>query len=87
MSLDDNRRDLVEHADDFRNRRGFTYSVLIGDDVIGCVYIHPCGVPGRAKVKSWVRVSHADLDKPLHDVVEAWLRAEWPFTDFTYAAR
>jgi RimJ/RimL family protein N-acetyltransferase len=87
MSLDDNRRDLVEHAEDFRDRRGFTYSVLIGDDVIGCVYIYPDSVSGQPKVKSWVRASHAHLDKPLHDVVEAWLRAEWPFSDFVYASR
>ena len=41
MRLDENRRDLARHAADFAARRGFTYTVLDGDDVIGCVYIYP----------------------------------------------
>jgi hypothetical protein len=49
MSLDDNLRDLQEHARDFAGRHGFTYTVRsagTGDgDVIGCVYIYP---PRRA---------------------------------------
>ena len=58
MSLADNHGDLAKHADDFAERRGFTYTVLDAtDDVIGCVYIYP----GRteqfdARVTSWVRV-------------------------------
>src|SRR5215471_5781392 len=64
MSLTDNLRDLVRHARDFAERRGFTYTVLSGTgDVIGCVYIYPPGSPrpseserGRhASVESWVR--------------------------------
>lgn len=48
MSLDDNLRDLEQHAADFAGCRGFTYTVL-GDagDVIGCVYIYPPG--GRSQ--------------------------------------
>src|SRR5215472_11789167 len=43
MSLEDNLRDLERHAQDFADRRGFTYTVLSTDtdDVIGCVYIYP----------------------------------------------
>lgn len=43
MSLEDNLRDLEQHARDFADRRGFTYTVLSTDtgDVIGCVYIYP----------------------------------------------
>src|SRR5215471_21207309 len=43
MTLDENRADLERHANDFRNRTGFTYSVLDpgSRDVIGCVYIYP----------------------------------------------
>ena len=39
---DENRADLQRHADDFRNRTGFTYTVLdpASRDVIGCVYIY-----------------------------------------------
>src|SRR5581483_2459782 len=40
MSPDENRADLQRHADDFRARKGFTYTVLdpASRDVIGCVY-------------------------------------------------
>jgi hypothetical protein len=37
MTPDENRADLQRHADDFRNRTGFTYKVLdpVSRDVIG----------------------------------------------------
>ena len=43
MTVDQNREDLERHADDFRERKGFTYTVLdpAHRDVIGCVYIYP----------------------------------------------
>ena len=43
MTPDENRADLQRHAEDFRNRAGFTYTVLdpVSRDVIGCVYIYP----------------------------------------------
>jgi hypothetical protein len=43
MSLEDNLGDLERHAQDFAERRGFTYTVLSAgsDEVIGCVYIYP----------------------------------------------
>jgi hypothetical protein len=43
MTLEENRRDLERHADDFAARRGFTYTVLdpATREVIGCVYIYP----------------------------------------------
>lgn len=85
MSLDDNRRDLERHADDFRMRRGFTYTVLdTAGRVVGCVYIYPGGEPGQARVQSWVRLDRADLDRPLYEAVYAWLRADWPFRTIDY---
>jgi hypothetical protein len=64
MSQADNLRDLQRHAQDFAERRGFTYTVLSTGtgDVIGCVYIYPPrgDGPGGAKagrhavVRSWV---------------------------------
>ncbi|MFC6082168.1 N-acetyltransferase [Sphaerisporangium aureirubrum] len=87
MTIDENMRDLVRHADDFRRRAGFTYSVLIDTDVIGCVYIYPSGRPGHATVRSWVRQDLAHLDGPLYELVEGWLRRAWPFTGFDYAPR
>ena len=98
MSLGDNLRDLERHAQDFAERRGFTYTVLSAStgDVIGCVYIYPAsgrepsdGTEGRrhASVQSWVRADCAALDPVLHDAVLAWLERDWPFDSIEYASR
>jgi RimJ/RimL family protein N-acetyltransferase len=90
MTLDENRADLQRHADDFRNRAGFTYTVLDLDsrDVVGCVYIYPSR-DGKhdAHVLSWVRESHAHLDEPLWRAVSEWLETSWPFVAVQYAPR
>jgi len=90
MTLDQNRADLQRHADDFRNRTGFTYTVLdpASRDVIGCVYIYPLrDSDSDARTLSWVRESHAHLDTPLRRAVSEWLEAEWPFAAVEYAPR
>ena len=76
MSAARNLADLEMHARHFREREGFTYTVLdpASDDVLGCVYIYP------GRVRSWVRASHAALDEPLRQAVAEWLASEeWPF--------
>jgi hypothetical protein len=87
---EDNLRDLQRHADDFRSRVGFTYTVLdpATGDVIGCVYIYP-DKRGQhdAHVLSWVRASRAELDLPLWQAVIDWLAHEWPFARTAYAER
>jgi hypothetical protein len=90
MTLEENMEDLVEHARDFAQRTGFTYTVLDPDerDVVGCVYIYPLqGVACGANVSSWVRASRADLDEPLWRAVSEWLERVWPFEQIEYAAR
>ena len=90
MTRDENRADLQRHADDFRNRKGFTYTVLdpAGGDVIGCVYIYPAHDSDHdASVLSWVRKSHAHLDAPLWRAVSEWLASDWPFAGIDYASR
>ena len=90
MTLDQNRADLQRHADDFRNRDGFTYTVLdpSGRDVVGCVYIYPLrDRDDAASVLSWVRKSHAHLDAPLWRAVTRWLESNWPFAAVEYAPR
>jgi hypothetical protein len=86
MSLDENRRDLQRHAEDFERRAGFTYTVLDAENrVIGCVYIYPVRSDIRtAKVQSWVSADRAELDQALHDVVANWLATEWPFSNVQY---
>jgi hypothetical protein len=90
MTLDENRADLQRHADDFRNRTGFTYTVLdpASRDVIGCVYIYPRPDGNYdARTLSWVRESHAELDGPLWREVSEWLASTWPFSNVEYAPR
>jgi hypothetical protein len=87
MSLDDNLRDLVQHAADFESRTGFTYSVLVDGEIIGCVYIYPSGDPGIAAVRSWVRAGDAELDRPLYETIDRWLHEDWPFERYSYAPR
>jgi len=82
MTPDENRADLQRHADDFRNRTGFTYTVLdpANRDLIGCVYIYPLpNSDDDARALSWVRASHAELDVPLWRAVSDWLASDWPF--------
>jgi RimJ/RimL family protein N-acetyltransferase len=90
MTPDENRADLERHADDFENRRGFTYTVLDpgGRQVIGCVYIYPLPDSEEdARVLSWVRASHAELDAPLWRAVTDWIESDWPFRNVEYAPR
>ena len=90
MTLEENRADLERHADDFRKRTGFTYTVLepASRDVIGCVYVYPLPDSEHdARVLSWVRASHAELDAPLWRAVSGWLASDWPFGSVDYAQR
>jgi hypothetical protein len=90
MTPDENRGDLERHAEDFRERRGFTYTVLdpASRDVIGCVYIYPAREGDYdAGVLSWVRASRASLDLPLWRAVSEWLAADWPFESVRHAPR
>ena len=90
MTREENRADMQRHADDFRTRKGFTYTVIepVSRDVIGCVYIYP--VSDRdydACALSWVRESRAHLDAPLWRAVSEWLDSDWPFRSVKYASR
>ncbi|BEP16155.1 hypothetical protein acdb102_44660 [Acidothermaceae bacterium B102] len=89
-TLEQNEADLAEHERDFAARIGFTYTVLDPETagVIGCLYLYPPKREGfDVDVRSWVTAASAELDKPLHDAVVAWLAADWPFTSVDYAMR
>ncbi len=76
MTLPRNLADIEMHARHFRERAGFTYTVLdpATDEVIGCVYVYPPGT------RSWVRASHASLDGRLRETVSTWVAGgDWPF--------
>jgi RimJ/RimL family protein N-acetyltransferase len=77
-----NLADLVRHAADFEQRKGFTFTVLDPDegDVIGCVYLYPSKDEDSDVVaQSWVRADRAHLDVPLADAVAQWLASDWPW--------
>lgn len=86
LSRAENLSDLERHAEDFKRRIGFTYTVLDEEDrVVGCVYIYPSRLePGVTEVQSWVTASRAELDPKLRGAVASWLAAAWPFTGVRY---
>ncbi len=87
MSLEDNMGDMEMHARHFAERRGFTYSILDGDAVFGCVYIYPKrDAEGVASVSSWVTEDRADMDKVVYQSLLGWLK-KWPFESVEYDAR
>lgn len=88
MTLEANMEDLVRHAKDFEERKGFTYSILDGDDVIGCIYIYPDRRTNHdARVSSWVRESYASLDAKVREALSTWIDETWPFSNPHYAGR
>jgi len=88
MTIEENMSDLEGHAREFADREAFAYSVLDGDDVIGCLYIDPTEDEGHdAEVSSWVTSSRAEMDPVVWNAVREWLAEKWPFENFSYASR
>lgn len=86
MPPEANLADLVRHAEDFESRSGFTYSILDGDEVIGCLYIYPSKTEDAA-VSSWVRASRAAMDIVTWRAISTWLETDWPFETIEYDSR
>lgn len=88
MSVEKNLADLNRHVEDFALRKGFTYSVLDGDEVIGSVYVYPAKKEGYdAQALSWVTANRAELDIILWETVSNWLSKAWPFESVFYEPR
>ena len=80
--------DLEEHAQEFIHREGFTYSILDGDEVIGCVCIYPHrSAHHDASVRSWVRESRPGMDVVVWRSLSARLAGSWPFGSPDHASR
>lgn len=89
MSLEQNARDLAEHADEFARGVAFAYTVLDphDGDVIGCVYIDPDDI-ADARCRLWVRADRAKLDAILERAVRNWLNDPvWAFTSVRFPGR
>jgi hypothetical protein len=88
MTLEENMADMEMHAQEFIERKSFTYSVLDGDTVIGCLYMYPDSTgQSSAYISSWVRETRAEMDVAVWRSVTAWLESGWPFDSFRYAGR
>ena len=88
MTIEENLADLEGHAREFADREAFAYSVLDGNEVIGCLYIDPATDVGHdAEVSSWVTANRAEMDPVVWRSVSQWLAESWPFESFTYASR
>lgn len=87
MTLEENMEDMEMHAREYDQRKGYTYSILDGDDIIGCVYIYPPKTPDAdhdARVRSWVRVSRADDEPAVRSTLRDWLDSAWPLDRIDY---
>lgn len=87
MTLEQNLADLLSHEDRSARRIDFAYTVIeeATGQIVGCVYIKPArGGEHPVEALSWVRADRAGLDEPLTRVVDAWLRADWPFPAVGY---
>jgi hypothetical protein len=88
MTVEENMSDMQMHAREFVDRSSFTYSVLDGEQVIGCVYIYPTDEPGQdAEVRSWVTASRDEMDVVVWRDITRWLEDVWPFRSFAYSDR
>jgi nicotinamidase-related amidase len=87
VALADNLRDVHQHARDFADRSGFTFTVLDAetDTVIGCVYFYPDrDDPRITDVRSWVSEERSRLDGKVAEAVAGWLERSWPFDTVSY---
>lgn len=88
MTLERNYADLEGHERDFENRVGFTYSIVDGDEVIGCVYIYPSNISGHdVEVRSWVTESRSVMERATWGALSEWIRSVWPFESPLYEPR
>jgi RimJ/RimL family protein N-acetyltransferase len=83
MTVEQNRRDLERHWDEFETHKGYAYTVLRpdGSKCLGCVYISPVkDNPDAAELAYWVIESElaTDFDKHLLATLLDWFRATWP---------
>jgi len=92
LTLEQDRKDLVWHQDEFERRSSFAYEVMSPDQsrLLGCIYIDPPTKRGfDAEVAWWVRASElaTGLDETLGAAIRDWLANEWPFAKVAFPGR
>jgi hypothetical protein len=86
LSYEQDRAELVRHADEMVALASFNYAVFDRDETVllGCVYVDPPEKIGAdADISWWVVDAEVDgaLASALRDEVPAWIATAWPFTD------
>ena len=95
MTAEEDRVDLVRHADEMVRHESFNYAILPSDEsrLWGCIYIDPPetgdGAGGPAAEVSWWVVADAPegLAARLREFVPVWLARDWPFERVVYPFR
>ena len=82
MTLTENLGDLEQHAADFAERSGFTYTVRSAgsDEIIGCVYIYP-PASGASEAPDGFKASEASEASGAD--VRSWVSADHAALDVT----
>lgn len=78
FSLEENRLDLAEHYREFEDREAYAYSVLSGEDCVGCLYIEPWS--SGAQLAFWFRDDWLPRETEVIEAVLKWLEG-WPFDE------
>jgi hypothetical protein len=90
MTLDENRKDLIRHQEEFETRKAFAYTVLNVDrnKCLGCVYIEPSRIfQFDCEIYLWVRESHISLDNNLFITINNWISDYWLFKKPAFPGR
>jgi len=90
MSLEENRKDLIRHQEEFLNRKAFAYTVLNleRNKCLGCVYIEPSRVSQfDCEVYLWARESDISLEFHLLKSIQNWISDCWVFKKPAFPGR
>jgi len=98
MTVEENRRDLQRHADEFERREAYAYAVLTRDASreLGCVYLNPAsrtseqGVNLRhARLAYWVieGEERKELDTHIVESMLQWIRMSFPIDEVRMSVR
>ncbi len=93
LSADQDREDLLHHAEETRAHASFNYAVLDADEtvLVGCVYVDPPERVGGADAEISWWVADAFLGSPVEAALDAfvprWVAEDWPLRRPRYVGR
>lgn len=92
MTAEQDREDLVRHAEEMERNESFNFALLDADETVllGCVYIDPAEKQGADADISWWVVDElvgGPIEEALDALVPRWIDADWPFERPRYPGR